>query len=224
MIKYFITGTDTDVGKTFITCKLLEYANNINKESIALKPIASGCEWINNSLVNDDVLKLHKSTSINIPYDEINFYVFKDPVSPDIAARLNGTTILAKEVTDKCRTVINKHQDNVDYCFIEGVGGWQVPINDKEYMSDIVISLDIPVMLVVSIELGSINHALLSIRAMRADNVSIVGWIANIKSGSYSDLYRYENVATIEKHIDIPLLAIYEQESLVYDKLKSVIF
>lgn len=215
MKNYFITGTNTDVGKTFVTCKLLDYFNCKGYKTLGLKPIASDSTQSYGLSVNDDVLKLMNSSSIKLDYTQVNSYSFSDPISPDIAARLESTEIEMPKIIDSINSVANL----ADYCFIEGVGGWKVPISQEQFVSDIAICMKLPVIMVVPIELGSINHSILTIESIMKEHNNIIGWVANIKLGSYKDIFIQENIESIKSHIKIPLLAIYEQEKLIYDKL-----
>lgn len=216
MNKYFITGTNTGVGKTYIACKLLEYFNKSGRKTMGLKPVASDSTFIDGDLKNDDALKLQMSSSVALNYNQVNPFVFKEPWSPDIAARVNNTPIFADDVISAIKS---SWQEEHDYCFIEGVGGWRVPINDAEYMSDVVKLLDIPTIIVVSIELGSINHTLLTIDAIKRDNVVVAGWVANIISNEGMDFYNRENIQTLKNHIKEPLLAVYSNNLQALDNL-----
>jgi dethiobiotin synthetase len=212
---YFITGTGTNVGKTFVTCKLLQYFNRQGKKTVALKPIASDCKYVAQNLINDDAILLANAASVKLDYSSVNPVCLQEPVSPDIAARLQGIDLRARNIIAKTK----KLTVDYDYCFIEGAGGWRVPINATEYISDVVIGLNIPVIVVVAVELGSINHALLTFQAIENDGLVIAGWVANIKNKDYSDVYIQENIESIKIHSKMPLLAIFERDKMIYNNL-----
>lgn len=215
MRRYFVTGTNTDVGKTFITCKMLNYFSQRGFRTLGVKPVASDSVLRYGKNINNDVLNLIDASTIKLDYARVNSYSFLAPVSPDIASRMEGNEISMNKIIEDLDSLSGLS----DYYFIEGVGGWKVPINKDCYVSDVAVQLNIPVILVVSIELGSISQSLLSLQAMYDDKAIISGWIANIKTGSYGDILIKENIASIKMHTDAPLLAIYEQERLIYDNL-----
>ena len=170
MKRYFITGTDTDCGKTYVTAKLLDYYTN----SVAIKPIASGCSLINNHLVSSDAEQLTKNNHLSL--DEINPWRFEHPVSPHIAAQKAGKFIDVNQVASYC---MNFQAPGVDTLFIEGAGGLMVPLNENHTWLDFLKITKIPVILVVGMKLGCINHALLTASVVKANEIEFAGWIAN---------------------------------------------
>ena len=172
----FVTGTDTGVGKTLVTSALLQAAQSQGLSTIGLKPVAAGCEETAEGLRNDDAMLLQQYTSIPLAYEQINPVSLKQAIAPHIAAALEQRRVDASRLEGLCRGVL---MQRADLTLIEGAGGWRVPINPRQYLSDLVRLLDIPVLLVVGIRLGCINHALLSAEAIRADGVNLVGWVAN---------------------------------------------
>ncbi|KTC93512.1 dethiobiotin synthase [Fluoribacter dumoffii] len=195
MRRYFITGTDTDCGKTYVTASLLNYFPS----AAAIKPVASGCMEIENTLINSDALQLQKN---NISLDIINPWRFKMPVSPHIAAQSEGVSLSINDISNYC---LNLQLSGIEKLFIEGAGGLMVPLNDNETWVDFLQITKIPVILVVGMKLGCINHALLTESALLANNIECLGWIANCIDSNM--LVLAENIATLTRKLTVPLLA-----------------
>lgn len=203
-LKIFIAGTDTEVGKTYVTEKLLYLYNEAGYQTLGLKPVASGAKWQNNKLYNDDATTLMQASSVkNIAYDTINPFVFENPVAPHLAARIEGTEL-----------TVNKIKQHIDHTWItiaadvyilEGVGGWAVPLNSRELMSDLVKMLELPVILVVGIKLGCLNHAILTVKTMAQSKTPLLGWIANCLVPETQLIN--ENINTLKQWITAPHLA-----------------
>lgn len=175
MNSVFVTGTDTDVGKTRISIALIELLQKQGKRVAAMKPIASGCDLTVDGLRNDDALQLSQQADVDLPYDLINPYAFAPAIAPHIAAEQVDTSIelmLIKQYFDRI-------QQQSDAVVVEGAGGWLVPLNQTETMADLAIKLNLPVVLVVDIRLGCINHALLTIKAIESTGLKIQAWVAN---------------------------------------------
>jgi dethiobiotin synthetase len=196
MKRYFITGTDTDCGKTYVTTRLINYF----PKAAAIKPIASGCLEIENQLVNSDAQQLQQNSGLSL--DVINPWRFKSPVSPHIAAYREGSCLSITEVADYC---LNLQLDDIDKLFIEGAGGLMVPLNDHETWLDFLKCTEIPVILVVGMKLGCINHALLTEAVLHANQINCVGWIANCLDPNMKELLA--NIATLNQKLESPLLA-----------------
>lgn len=169
---FFVTGTGTGIGKTYTCIFLLNRLKTAGKSGLGLKPISSGCV----DGINDDALALQKASSIKLPMDQINPFSFQEPIAPHIASARENVTISVKEVISALPD-LEKLKPHL--CLIEGAGGWEVPLNEHEMWSDFVKAYDLPVILVVGMTLGCINHALLTERAIVADNCLLSGWIAN---------------------------------------------
>ncbi len=197
MKRYFITGTDTDCGKTYITTRLVNFFPN----SAAIKPVATGCALIEGQLVNSDAQYLQQNSSLSL--EVINPWRFKSPVSPHIAAKEHGVELSIGELADYC---MNLQMPGIDTLFIEGAGGLMVPLNDKETWIDFLAQTKIPAILVVGMKLGCINHALLTAAALKANRIECVGWIANCIHSEMLALT--ENINTLQKMLDVPLLAV----------------
>ena len=196
MKRYFITGTDTDCGKTYVTAKLVQYFS----KSAAIKPIASGCLELNNQQVSTDALALQEQCHLSL--DVINPWRFKLPVSPHIAARAEECYLSVAEIADYC---LNLQLAGIDRLFIEGAGGLMVPLNDNQTWIDFLKITRFPVILVVGMRLGCINHALLTATALKAHNIRCAGWIANCVDPDMFALF--ENIETLTSLLEAPLLA-----------------
>ena len=199
--KIFITGTDTNVGKTYYSVKLLRELNAKGFSTIGVKPISSGYDV--DTKINDDAKRLHEASSIKIPINEVNPFSFKDAISPNIAAKKENVDLNVEKIIQELNK-LDKY--NADTQIIEGVGGWDVPINSTENMSDLVKALNIPVILVVSIRLGCLNHAILTSKVIINSNVNIIGWVANCISKD--ELEINENINTLKSKLKFKLLDI----------------
>lgn len=176
MKKFFITGTDTGIGKTYVSCALLHYMKHQGFTTLGIKPLATGCERTKSGLRNADALQLQEASTLKLPYEIINPVCFADPIAPSIAAEQAGVTLNAKTLFHHCQPALAQ---SVDFLLIEGIGGWRVPLNHQTSMADFVKMLKIPVILVVGMKLGCLNHALLTWEIMRMDKIPVFGWVAN---------------------------------------------
>lgn len=172
---FFITGTDTGVGKTYVACKLIQQYIAQGYKVVGMKPVAAGCDFVNGEWINDDVLKLEAASNVKAPRALTNPYSFKEAIAPHIAAELAGVEIKLEVL----KQAFNALSELADIVIIEGAGGFLVPINNKKTLADFVVSLNIPAVLVVGIKLGCINHALLTAEAIKARNCEFYGWVAN---------------------------------------------
>jgi len=199
-MKIFITGTDTDVGKTYVSVKLLQEFNQLGYRTIGIKPLATGC--VNGQ--NQDALLLMQNSSIKLPYCLINPFAFEPAISPNIAAQ----NLTVDKIWDSLQKAL---RTKVDVQIIEGVGGWMVPLNNKETMADLVKRFtDVKIILVVGIRLGCLNHSLLTYRAIKDDGLPIKGWIANIIDPHCQAIS--ENIATLKEYIAEPCLQVIPHE------------
>jgi len=198
---YFVTGTDTDAGKTFVSCALLHRARKDGLKTLALKPIASGCEVTDEGLRNDDALKLQSAMTLDLDYEQVNPVAFEPAIAPHIAAARAGKSMQISRLAGYCRgAMFNKS----DLCLIEGAGGWRVPVNDREFLSGLPKELGVGVIVVVGMKLGCINHALLTFDAIESDGLKVAGWVAN-RIDENMACYE-ENLATLKRHVNAPLL------------------
>ncbi|MGF2686939.1 dethiobiotin synthase [Marinobacter sp. DUT-3] len=173
---FFVTGTDTGVGKTIASAAILEAARAMDKRTIAMKPVASGCEQTPEGLRNEDALILQASMTESLPYDQINPITLEPAIAPHVAAEQAGRQLTAQRLVGFCRGL---QMQPADLMLIEGAGGWRVPLNDRETYSAVPRELGTGVILVVPLRLGCINHALLSAEAIRQDGLKLAGWVAN---------------------------------------------
>lgn len=198
---FFIAGTDTGVGKTLAAVALLEKARAAGLTTAAVKPVAAGCERHREGLRNSDALDLQRAMTLALSYDQVNPVALAPPVAPHIAAREAEVPVTAAGLAEHCRRVQGL---GADLLLVEGAGGWRVPLNDDETLADLVRLLGLPVILVVGIRLGCINHALLTAEAIRADGIPLAGWIANTVDPAISR-YR-DNVEALAQRLQGPLL------------------
>ncbi|KAA0015780.1 dethiobiotin synthase [Salinicola corii] len=177
MNAYFVTGTDTDAGKTVIATGLMAAARRRGLAVAGGKPVASGCEPSPQGLRNADALAIQTQCHPALPYEVINPFAFEPAIAPHIAAREAGVALSLSSLKIPMRSLL---AHGADFTLIEGAGGWRVPLNDKESLSDLAIELALPVVLVVGVRLGAINHARLTLEAIHRDGVRVAGWVANV--------------------------------------------
>ena len=198
---YFITGTDTDCGKTLITEALLLKAREQGLRAVGLKPLAAGATATEEGLRNGDALRLQRASTIDLRYEQINPVVFEPPIAPHIAATRAGKRITISTLTGYVRGAMSYP---ADLRLIEGAGGWLVPINEMESLSSLPEELGVDVILVVGMKLGCLNHALLTARAIRQSGVHLAGWAA-----TQVDPQMYcveENLASLKNMLGSPFL------------------
>ena len=173
---YVITGTDTDCGKTYCTLQLMRERQALGQSVIGLKPVSSGCITTPDGLRNDDAMQLQHASSITLPYEIINPFAFKEPISPNIGATLAGIKLTVAGIIERLQPALNTACDTI---FIEGSGGLMVPLNDHELMIDLIKALGVPVIFVTLMKLGCLNHTLLSFAALKSRQIPIAQWIPN---------------------------------------------
>ena len=174
--RFFVTGTDTDAGKTFVSVLILEALKAAGHSTLALKPIAAGCDEIDGELRNDDALKLKAAMTNPLPYQQINPVALKSAIAPHLAAAEEGRRLSVDRLAGLIRGAL---MTPADVTLIEGAGGWLVPLNERETLGNLVAELQLPVILVVGVRLGCLNHALLTVQAVAAAGLTLVGWVAN---------------------------------------------
>lgn len=199
---FFVTGTDTGVGKTLVSAALLIAAKNRGLSTAALKPVAAGCQLTAAGLRNDDALLLQSVITENLAYEQINPVAFEPAIAPHIAAQQARRVLSVDRLAGFCRGVLN----TADFTLVEGAGGWRVPLNPSETLADLPRALNLPVILVVGVRLGCINHALLTVEAIARDGVQLVGWVANLIDPEMS--HQQENIASLAQRIAAPCLAV----------------
>lgn len=199
----FIAGTDTDIGKTLIATGLIEVANQAGLRTAAIKPVAAGCEDRGLGMQNSDALQLQSVSSQPLSYQQVNPVALEAAIAPHIAAEEEGRSLSASRLTGFCRGLTLLP---IDYLFIEGAGGWRVPLNNRETLADVPKQLNSEVILVVGLRLGCINHALLTAQAIRDDGLRLAGWIGNTVD---KDMPRFEkNIDTLKRLIAEPCLGV----------------
>ena len=198
---YFIAGTDTDVGKTTIAAGLLHAARLAGLSTLGAKPVASGCELSSKGLRNADAMALIAESSLKLPYEQVNPFAFEPAIAPHLAAREAGVALSVQALLTPMREVLAKE---ADFTLIEGAGGWRVPLSGEANLSDLTVALKLPVILVVGVRLGCINHALLTAEAIARDGLQLAGWVANIVDPRTSRLE--ENLASLAERLPAPCL------------------
>lgn len=200
MNSFFILGTDTDCGKTYVTCELVRYLKKQDQKVLAVKPIASGCSLEEGQLVCDDITRLDACNGEGMPV--IESWRLSAPISPHLAARADSVSISIQDVVTFCR---DERFREFDCVLIEGAGGLMVPLNEHATWVDFLIESQIPVILVVGLRLGCINHTLLTAFALKQHAITCMGWVAN---GIDKDMLSQSDIIdTLVTKLDWPLLA-----------------
>ncbi|NOT65268.1 MAG: dethiobiotin synthase [Methylotenera sp.] len=205
---YFIIGTDTNVGKTYVASALVQHFVQLGFKAVGMKPIASGCELNEPSelgttgeLLNEDVTALSNASNVKAPLNIVNPYHFAPAIAPHIAAELASVNMQI-EVIQQAYTQLSELADVV---IVEGAGGFFVPINATQTLADVAVALNIPIILVVGIKLGCINHALLTVEAIQARGLKLAGWVANQIEPNMMNFE--ENLHSLKQRISAPCLS-----------------
>jgi dethiobiotin synthetase len=205
MTAFFVTGTDTGVGKTRASCALLHALRRQHARVIGMKPVAAGTEWIDGAWANDDVLALRAASTVQVPALYDNPYLLNLAASPHIAARSEGVDIDIEHIA-ACFHALRQQADAV---VVEGAGGFIVPLLEAQGQSatsaDLAVLLRLPVVLVVGVRLGCLNHALLTQEAILARGLKLAGWVANRIDPSMTGADA--NVDTLRLRLQAPMLA-----------------
>ncbi|MEQ5206352.1 MULTISPECIES: dethiobiotin synthase [Proteus] len=196
----FLTGTDTEVGKTVVSSALLQCAAHQGYQTAGYKPVASGSEWLNEGLRNSDALTLQKFSTVKLDYHRVNPYCFETPTSPHIISQEMHQPIDFNVMSEG----LSYLKQQADWILVEGAGGWFTPLSEKQFFSDWVISEQLPVILTVGVKLGCINHALLTQQAIIQSGLTLAGWVAN--EVEPAGRYQKEYLATLKQHIKAPFL------------------
>ncbi|NCW89626.1 MAG: dethiobiotin synthase [Rhodocyclales bacterium] len=196
---YFITGTDTEIGKTHATCALLAAADLQGLRAVALKPVAAGTDATGR---NEDVVRLMAASNVALPERTINPWLLKEPLSPHIAARQAGVEITAATIIE----TFHLADERTDLLLVEGVGGLYAPLSDTLTQPELIRQLDIPVILVVGLRLGCLNHALLTAAAIEKEGLQFAGWIGNRVDLAFQA--SAENIQTLNERLNAPCLGI----------------
>ncbi len=205
-MNYFVTGTDTDVGKTLVSCALLHALAEQGMRVVGMKPVAAGgCDENGR---NDDDRKLRAASSVQAGFGQTNPYCFTHAVAPHLAARFVGVSINMERIIESYRELAAQ----ADVVIVEGAGGFRVPLNDRQEISDIAVELGLPVILVVGMRLGCINHALLTVDAIRAKGLELAGWVANVMDENMEMLEG--NMEALKVRIEAPLLGVFPHQAI----------
>jgi dethiobiotin synthetase len=199
---YFVTGTDTDVGKTFVASALLARAGQLGLRTAGFKPVAAGAQSTAEGLRNGDALELMAAANQVLPYNAVNPYCFEAAIAPHIAAAEQGVEV---SVDTLLKAMERFRATAVDFSLVEGAGGWRVPLNSQQSFADFAVALNVPVIMVVAMRLGCINHAVLTAEAIAGDGLPLAGWVANQAVAAVMPHYR-DNVRTLQALLPAPLL------------------
>lgn len=197
----FVTGTDTGIGKTLIACGLLRAAAAAGWRAVGMKPVAAGATWDGSAWVNEDVVALREAGNVDAPAEEVNPYCFPPPIAPHIAAAEAGVSIDIARIARAYEALARR----AELVVVEGAGGYLVPLDEALDMADLARHLRLPVVVVVGMRLGCINHALLTVECLRARGAVLAGWVANHVDPHMDRADA--NVQALAARIDAPLLA-----------------
>ncbi|RUO21694.1 dethiobiotin synthase [Aliidiomarina haloalkalitolerans] len=200
---FFVTGTDTDCGKTSVSELVLELLARSGYNTIAMKPVAAGCEITAAGLRNVDALKLQSAATVKLPYEAVNPIALAPAIAPHIAAEQFGVDVRVQDLVEHWRVL---REQQPDFLVTEGAGGWLVPLNSTESFPDFVQQTGQDVILVVGMKLGCLNHALLTVAAIEAAGLKLRGWVANQATATPMMAYK-ANLKTLKQRIQAPLLA-----------------
>ncbi len=198
---FFITGTDTGVGKTLCSAALLHALAALGVRAVGMKPVAAGADQVDGVWINEDVTLLRAASAVDAPMEWVNPYLFREPIAPHIAAEHKGVVI------DIARIVAARDAlaDLADVVVVEGAGGFRVPLGRGQDTADLVVRLGMPVILVVGMRLGCLNHALLTAEAIAARGLTLAAWVASRidpAMAAYDD-----NLDALRARLPAPLLA-----------------
>ncbi|MGV8941003.1 MAG: dethiobiotin synthase [Lysobacter sp.] len=194
----YVTGTDTGIGKSVASASLLHALRARGRRAVGMKPVASGCEYIEGAWRNQDALLLQAASDPGSAYADINPYALRAPVAPELALREEGVEL----DFDRILCAHARLAAQADTVVVEGVGGWAAPLSTHQDQLDLVRALDLPVVLVIGLRLGCINHARLSVRAIQADGVRLLGWIANEVDPTMARID--DNVRILQDRLPVP--------------------
>jgi dethiobiotin synthetase len=198
-LSYFITGTDTGVGKTLISCALLHAFAAQGRRVAGFKPVAAGCDA---NRQNDDAKALHTVSSQPLSYERVNPYCLHEAIAPHIAAQHENVRIEMPRILAAYRELA----EQADVVIVEGAGGLLVPLNEQQDNADLALELGLPVILVTGMRLGCLNHALLTVEAIKARGLTLAGWVANVIDADMKCLE--ENISALQQRIAAPLLGV----------------
>jgi len=201
---YFITGTDTGVGKTLVTGGLAAVCKNQGMNVGVMKPVATGCKRVNNTLVSDDAVFLKFLAEVEDEYELINPISLEQPLAPTVAARLSNTKVDLEKIRTAYETLCERH----DSLIVEGIGGLLVPINEYYFVVDLANEMELPLIVVCRPTLGTINHTLLTVSYAREHGLDVKGIIVNDSTGTCDNVVMKTNIDEIKRLTDLPILGI----------------
>jgi len=199
---FFITGTDTGIGKTTVASALISHLAQAGLTVAGMKPVASGCQQIQGQWQNDDALTLMAASGVATTYTVVNPFAYGPAIAPHLAAQHDNRPVEISVIKKN----FNHLRSVADLVIVEGAGGWLTPINENHSMSDIVLALELPVILVVGMRLGCLNHALLTARAILEQGSILSGWVANGIDPDFDE--NSANIATLNNMIPAPCLGV----------------
>jgi len=198
---FFVTGIDTEIGKTFATCALLKAAQKLGLKALGLKPVAAGADMTKDGLRNEDATALISASNVSLPYEVVNPACTPDPISPHLSLRNHSLDLDIGKLVDLCESGLSAQ---ADLTLVEGAGGWRVPLNESETLADFARQLGLPVIMVVGMRLGCLNHAMLTAEAIERDGLQLCGWVAN--SVDPDMLAHEENIRSLQARLNAPML------------------
>lgn len=209
---YFVTGTDTEVGKTLVSGALILKLRELGRNAIGFKPVVAGTyQGQNGEYINEDIETLRVAS--NLPQTQsICPFVLDTPAAPHIVAKANGIELNVNKLLGSFTGIQNEN----DFVVVEGAGGFIVPLNDHESLADFAQKIDLPIIVVVGMKLGCLNHALLTIEAIKTRKMKIAGWVANALAQEMSLLN--ENIQSLQDRIDAPFLGMIPTLPLALQK------
>jgi dethiobiotin synthetase len=217
--KFFITGTDTNVGKTLISCILLKKAQKFGFKSVGYKPVSCGSIIKkNNYKFNKDAYLLNKYSFKNFSLKDINPIHFDKSIPPHIASKINKKKICFTKMSNGLKNV-SKH---ANWILVEGAGGWYTPLSNKKKFSDWVILEKLPVLIIIAIKIGCINHAILTKNAILNSKLKCLGWIAN-NTYKKKETHHQEYISYLKKKLKIPFLGevkFLKNKKINFNKIK----
>jgi len=193
---FFVTGTDTGIGKTCVSAGLTFLLGQAGYQTAAIKPLAAGQDWVDGHWVNEDVQRLRQASNMDLSDAEVGPLQLRAACAPHIAAQLEGVSISRDAVLSAVWAVASR----ADVAVVEGVGGFRVPLTPGWDTADLAVDLQLPVVLVVGMRLGCINHALLTAEAVRARGLHLVAWVANVVDADMP--YLADNLAALAHATD----------------------
>lgn len=203
-MNYFVTGTDTGVGKTLVGCALLHAFAAKGLRVVGMKPVATGVDENDH---NEDAKKLRAASNVMASYGQINPYCFPHPIAPHIAARNSGVRIELSRIL----TSYHELTSQADVVIVEGIGGFRVPLNERQDSADLAQQMALPVILVVGMRPGCLNHALLTAEVIAACGLRLAGWVANVPDAGMAALR--DNIAALQQRLAAPLLGVVEYQA-----------